>query len=153
MANRERNNDTGIALDEPGLACHTIDTIKINCGSVISTVCCLPCMYGNALAKADAENENKGGTDKEYGVLTPSWQCCTLTCLYMCIGGFAVCGAGIYLRDTYTEEPGKHGLVQSCLAETFPLCSCAPCQVYEYLSPQGSRRLAQGSRRLVALAY
>ena len=104
-------------------------------------------MYGNALAKAAAEKEKDTEKAEEYGVLSLSWECCALTCLSTCIGGFAVCGAGIHLRDRYTGDGGKHELIPSCLAETFPLCSFAPCQVYEYLNPREESTLA------VALAY
>ena len=118
-------------LGKPDIACNNWNTLGF--WPVISTLCCSPCMYGNALAKAAAEKRNDTERAEEYGVLSLSSECCTLTCLSMCIGGFAVCGAGILLRERYTVDGGKNELIPSCLAETFPLCSFAPCQMHEYL--------------------
>ena len=117
-------------LDAPGFAWDTCDE-AVNFRSVLASVCCAPCMYGNAMDKAWGGRRAEGD-----GVLAPTGPCFALTCLWLCVGGLAPCSAGIVLR-TSQDPGGSQDFFPACLAETCAICSCAPCQMHRYLADEG----------------
>ena len=113
-------------LGEAGIACNALGGEAFLC-----TVCCMPCMYGNALDKAI----NKRDGEKK-GVFDPTSGCVGVTCLSLCVGGLAPCCVGIWLRTSDIAGGSQDGL-PACLAESCIICSCAPCQIHHYLTTTG----------------
>ena len=110
----------------------TIGTAQCCCGpdrgnACCEAVCCTPCVYGAAYQKS---------ITNEYKESLKPWP---LPKLGVCLLGMtpvinfiAIPSVGVYLRLYSKAGPEKESCFNAVLAESFPVCSCAPCQMNEY---------------------
>jgi hypothetical protein len=90
------------------------------CSVCAVALACYPCVVGSSFHKSMEK------TPTEANLLINTSEECGTVAGFVCFGHIVPCVAAMFVR--MREEQ----FIPACLAETFPLCSCSPCQFEMY---------------------